>query len=291
MAGAQGRLEALLAGLLALVRGIEAVRNQVEEHPGDFLRIQVDHAGVGIEVALERDVEAGFFGPRAVIGEIEAFLDDRVDVGGPVLARSLARMQQHVLDDRIGALAVLHHLFEIALQHMGELVDLLARLVVERGRLEHVVQFVDQFRRQRREIVDEIERVLDLMGDAGGELAERSQLLGLHQAVLRGAQIVERQRQLLGALLHLVRTAARSRSRSRPGRQRSGPDRSGAGVNGPGSDLPSSSTPSTAPSRISGTASTARYSPSTGAGPKLYSGSCLHVRNVGGLAVHEDPAR
>ena len=76
---------------------------------------------------MQRDVEAGFLRPRAVIGEVEALLDDRVDVGGPVLARSLARMQQHVLDDRIGALAVLHHLFEIALQHVGEFVDLLAR--------------------------------------------------------------------------------------------------------------------------------------------------------------------
>ena len=50
--GAQRRLEALLAGLLALVRGIEAVRNQVEEHPRDLLRIKIDHAGRGIEVAL-----------------------------------------------------------------------------------------------------------------------------------------------------------------------------------------------------------------------------------------------
>ena len=41
----------------------------------------------------------------------------RVDIGGPVLARSFARMQQHVLDDGVGALAVLHDLFEIALQH------------------------------------------------------------------------------------------------------------------------------------------------------------------------------
>ena len=44
----------------------------------------------------------------------------------------------------VGALAVLHDLVEIALQHVRELVDLLARLVVDRGRLEHVVQLVDQ---------------------------------------------------------------------------------------------------------------------------------------------------
>src|SRR5436190_15234709 len=44
---------------------------------------------------------------------------------------------------------------------------------------------------QRREIVDEIERVLDLVGDACRQLTERGELLCLHQAVLRGAQIVE----------------------------------------------------------------------------------------------------
>jgi hypothetical protein len=49
-----------------------------------------------------------------VIGEVEAFLDKGVDIDGPVLAGVLARMQQHVLDDGIGALAVLHHLVEIA---------------------------------------------------------------------------------------------------------------------------------------------------------------------------------
>ena len=66
----------------------------------------------------------------------------------------------------------------------------------DRDRLEHVVQLVGQFRRQRREIIDEIERVLDLVCDAGGELAERSQLLGLDQAILRGAEVIERSSQL-----------------------------------------------------------------------------------------------
>ena len=46
-------------------------------------------------------------------------------------------------------------------------------------------QFVDQLARQRGEIVDEIERVLDLVGDAGCELAERGELFRLDQPVLR----------------------------------------------------------------------------------------------------------
>ena len=60
-------------------------------------------------------------------------------------------------------------------------------------------QFVDQFDRDGREIVDEIERVLDLVRDAGGQLAERGELLGLDQAVLRGPQVLQRLRQFAGA--------------------------------------------------------------------------------------------
>ena len=66
-----------------------------------------------------------------MIGEIEALLDERIDVDRPMLARAFARVQQHVLDDGIGALAVLHDLVEIAAQHVRQLVDLLARLVVD----------------------------------------------------------------------------------------------------------------------------------------------------------------
>ena len=77
-------------------------------------------------------------------------------------------------------------------------------LSVSAAVLQRVVQLVGQFGRQRREIVDEVERVLDLVRDAGGELAERGQLFGLHQTVLRGAEVVQRGGKLLGARLHLV---------------------------------------------------------------------------------------
>ena len=42
--------------------------------------------------------------PRTVIGEVEALLDDGVDIDGPMLPGSLTRMQQHVLDDRLARL-------------------------------------------------------------------------------------------------------------------------------------------------------------------------------------------
>ena len=77
-------------------------------------------------------------------------------------------------------------------------------MLVKRDRLEHVVEFVGQFRRKRGEIVDEIERVLDFVRDPSRELAERSQFLGLHQAVLRVAQVVEGLRELSSALLDFL---------------------------------------------------------------------------------------
>ena len=69
---------------------------------------------VGSKDLFQRDIEALLLGPRPVIGEIEAFLDERIDIDGPVLTRAFARVQQHVLDDRIRALPVLHNLVEIA---------------------------------------------------------------------------------------------------------------------------------------------------------------------------------
>ena len=40
-------------------------------------------------------------------------------------------MQQHILDDRVGAFAVLNDLVKIAVQGVGDLGDLTARLIVD----------------------------------------------------------------------------------------------------------------------------------------------------------------
>ena len=58
-------------------------------------------------------------------------------------------MQEHVLDDRIGALAVLHDLVEIALDGSDQLFRLFAPGVIQRRGLDHVGQLADQLARQR----------------------------------------------------------------------------------------------------------------------------------------------
>ena len=54
-----------------------------------------------------------------------------------------------------------------------------------------LLQLVEQFDREPGEVVDEVERVLDLVGDAGGQLAERGHLLGLDQTGLRRLQVAQ----------------------------------------------------------------------------------------------------
>ena len=123
---------------------VEAVRDQIEEHPGDLLRQQLKLACGRIKRPLDGDVEALLLGSRPVIGEVEALLDERIDVSDPALAGSRPRMQQHVLDDRIGALAVLHHLAEVA----GEQRHQLRRLLpVRRRRAKRILQLVNELDR------------------------------------------------------------------------------------------------------------------------------------------------
>src|SRR5262249_10157739 len=83
----QGRLITLAICLsAALDGGVEPVRNQIEENPHDLLRVNVDLTRVRIQRSLERNIEALPLGAGPMIGEARALLDDRVDVGGPVLA-------------------------------------------------------------------------------------------------------------------------------------------------------------------------------------------------------------
>ena len=47
----------------------------------------LDRREPGVEVALERDVELAVLGARAVIGEVQRLLDQRVDVDALPVAR------------------------------------------------------------------------------------------------------------------------------------------------------------------------------------------------------------
>src|SRR5258708_38376645 len=89
----EGRLITIAVGMaFTLRRRVEAVGNQVQKHPCDFLGKHVPLTSVGIKGPLQGDIEALFLGPRSVISEIEAIFHEGVDIDRSMLARTFARM-------------------------------------------------------------------------------------------------------------------------------------------------------------------------------------------------------
>src|SRR5262244_1350505 len=68
----------------ALGRRIEAIRDQVQKNTRDVLRKDISLPGGRIERSLQRDIEALFLGPRPVPSEIEALIDEGIDIDNPV---------------------------------------------------------------------------------------------------------------------------------------------------------------------------------------------------------------
>src|SRR5215475_2114620 len=108
-----------------------------------------------------------------------------------MLSRALARVQQHILDNGICALAVLNDLVEVVAQGVREFSYFSARLFISFYSVKGIPQLIDQFGRDTGEIVDKVEWVFDLVGDPSGQLAERGKLLCLNEAILRGPQVLQ----------------------------------------------------------------------------------------------------
>ena len=89
--------------LSPLMRGVEPVIDQIHQHAGDFLRIDLHHPHAGVEVFFQRNIEPRRFSSRAVLGKVQRLLRHRVQIHRPMLGRAGPRMQQHVLDDAVGA--------------------------------------------------------------------------------------------------------------------------------------------------------------------------------------------
>src|SRR4051812_31466472 len=145
-----------------------------------------------IEVATQADLEVRVLGPGAVVGEVQRLLGAGIQVDNARLPASFARVQEHVLYDRVRAAAVLDDLLQIGPDGLGDLIDLAPCFPVETRGTQDGLELVHQLRGEIGEVVDEVERVLDLVCYARGELPESRQLLGLDESVLRSAQLFER---------------------------------------------------------------------------------------------------
>src|SRR5262249_57258242 len=105
-----------------------------------------------------------------VIGEVQRLLGQSVNVDAAVLTRCAARMLKHAANDSVGALAMLDDLRKVIREGVDDFIDLSLRLRAKRGycRIHRIPQLLEQLARQARKIVDEVQRVLDLVGDTGG---------------------------------------------------------------------------------------------------------------------------
>jgi hypothetical protein len=119
--------------------------------------------------------------------------DKGIEIDGLPVATAAARVQQHALDDAVGAAPMFNNFFQIAGQHLDCLVDFGTRVVVELSnhRSRRVLYLIQQLNREPGEVVDEIERVFDLVGDAGGQLAECSHFLRVDQICLGRLQFAQ----------------------------------------------------------------------------------------------------
>ena len=105
-----------------------------------------------------------------MIGEVERLVDQPVEVDLATLAGHPARVLQHALHDVVGALAMLGDLFQVAREQVERLANRSALRLIERRHcgFRCFRQLFEQLDGQAGEVVDEVERVLDLVGDPGG---------------------------------------------------------------------------------------------------------------------------
>ena len=267
------RTHCRLPGLGASLPGQQSIRDQVQQDAGDLLGKSLHLTSGGIKRSLQRNLETLLFGAGSMVGKIEAFLDDRIDVDRPTFAGAFARMQQHVLNDRVRALAVLHDLFEVVAKDIGQFRDFFTRFLVGRQPSERFLQLVDQLNGKPGKVIDEIERVLDFVGDAGGKLTQGRKLLRLNEAVLCGSQILKRSAQFTRALLLRLEQPRVFSIAIAAWSAKVSTSSICCGVNGRGLERPKTKAPTATPSHVRGTPRRVRNLPTFCPSVYSYSGS------------------
>ena len=134
------------------------------------------------------------------------FAQKIVDVGQLAIPGPPAQ-HEHVMDDAVGAFAVLVYTLQVAGQIVRDILDQ-GPLGVAESRpvlIDNFQQFRHHFHGDLREVIDEIQGVSDLMGDAGGELAQGRQLFLHDDLVLGPAQLDQHAFQLIVLVLQVFR--------------------------------------------------------------------------------------
>ena len=194
--------EAGEAALLRVGERLDGVADQVGDHPAHAPRHHLHGREVGGEVLLEGYVVEAEPGPGAAPGDGGELAHELVQVGLAPLARAAASELRHALDDGVGAAPVLQHQAEVVGQDRGGVVDLGAerRIEVGIGAVKCLTDLLAAVPRELGEVEDEVERVLELVGDAGGEHAHGGHLLLQGELFLCAQHLLVALLELAGAL-------------------------------------------------------------------------------------------
>ena len=199
---ADGRGVAVAARLGPALDGPPGVLQEVHEHALDRRGLDLDRPEVGV-VALDADAGVG---ERVRDGPLE----ELVEVRRPPVAADVADVAHEAPDDPLGPAGVVADAPGVVDDRVEVLADgggVGHAAAVEAG-LERPEQVGRQLGVELGEVGDEVERVLDLVGQPGREPAERGQLLGLDELALHGPEVAERPRELLVGRAQLLRPHA-----------------------------------------------------------------------------------
>ena len=180
-------------GELLFEGGLAGVRDDVQEYPAEVLGHGLDGAHVVREVLLNRHLETAVHRAHGMEGEGDVLLEHGVDLGRPPFAAFLPRVFQHSVDDGTGPLPVVDDPLEVSREVGADVFDFRDRFFgdVLLDGFQLFLEVLEQFARNIGEVVDEVQRVLDFVRDARGQLTEGGQLLLHHHLVLRLFQVLE----------------------------------------------------------------------------------------------------
>ena len=188
-----------------LLYRVEGIAQQVQQYSTDLLWYDLNLTHFFTERSLDLHLQAWHLRPFAVIGQIDVLRDELVDVRRFSLAGSAGGMLHHRVDNAVGPPTVLVNLRSVLLeisQDLSEVVADLGHRLIGAG-VEFVGEFVGEFDRELGEVVDEVERVLDLVGDARRQLPQRGHLFGMDEQGLGVMQLGQGSLQLIGFVLRV----------------------------------------------------------------------------------------
>ena len=194
-AAADGKLRLKIALRLdpLLIQGLKGVGEHVEKGTADVLGHHLDGADLFVKIDAQGCIEVCVLRPHGMVGQFHVLLQQRIEIDLPPVPRPGTGVLQHAAHDAVRPAAVLPDLVQIDLEIIENLLDLLSQveiLVVLRF-VDDFANLVDQLRGNLREVLDEVQGVLDLVSDPSGKLAQGRQLLLRNDLLLGPLQLLQ----------------------------------------------------------------------------------------------------